>query len=432
MKISSVLKIFGVLLMGLYSLGMWSFSGELDQSFGEQGKVITDIFGQTDVLRNVIIDGNGKVVVGGSATKHSLSDHFAILRYDAAGALDNSFGHQGKVITKKIAPNKEVIEGIGAMGIQPDGKIIAAGRGIFHNTVGLVVLRYNHDGSLDTSFGEDGSFFTHDSSTNAYPLDLAIDASNRIIIVAAAWDITGENSAFQVIRLSPDGTLDGNFDDDGKVVTEIAPGGDVPRAVKIDKEGRIVAGGFSGDSKFVVLRYNDDGSLDKAFAEAGIATIHFNEGGVDSLHALAIQDDGKIIVGGDVQVGSFAGLRMVDFGLARLTENGKLDETFNNSGTQITYFVQRAASTLWALSLQADGKIVAVGDASIVNGLGIARYNVDGSLDETFGEAGKLVLTFDRTCHWEAVALQEDGKIVAGGYIFNGKHYDLALARFFP
>ncbi len=204
----------------------------------------------------------------------------------------------------------------------------------------------------------------------------------------------------------------------------------MPRAVKIDKIGRIVVGGFSGTSKFTVVRYHFDGSLDVSFAAGGIATIKFNDDGIDTLNALVIQSDGKIVVGGDVQVGSIGGIRTVDFGLARFNTNGRLDLSFNKTGKIITHFVQPAASTLWALTVEKSGKIIAVGDASIVKALAMARYNVDGSLDESFGEHGKQITPFSHTNHWEAVGLQPDGKIVAGGYVFNGKHYDVALARY--
>ncbi len=103
--------------------------------------------------------------------------------------------------------------------------------------------------------------------------------------------------------------------------------------------------------------------------------------------------------------------------------------SFNKTGKQITSFVNPAASTLWALTLQEDGKIIAIGDASSVNSLGVARYNTDGSLDESFGDHGRKITACERTCHWEGVALQPDGKIVVAGYIWNGKQYDMAVIR---
>lgn len=414
----------------LGGLSTLALSGDLDQSFGKDGKIITDFFGRTDVGKNILIDGNKKILISGSATKVSTSDHFALARYNDDGSLDASFGLGGKVTTSKIADNKYVSEGIDGLGLQSDGKIVACGRGFFESNSGLALVRYNEDGSLDNSFGTDGVVFTFDAEEQNFPLALAIDATDKIIVVAAAFKQHPESSSFAVFRFNADGSLDNSFGREGRVTTKVAPGNDVPRAVKIDAEGRIIAAGFSGNSKFTVVRYSSQGVLDSSFGQNGIATIVFNAGGTDTLNALAIQADGKIVVGGDVQVGSYAGLRMIDFGLARLSSQGQLDLSFNNTGKQITHFVEPAASSLWALTIQPDGKIIGVGDASLVNGLGVARYNIDGSLDQSFGQAGKQIIPFKGTSHWEGVSLQPDGKIVAGGYIWNGKHYDIGIVRF--
>lgn len=404
-------------------------SGDLDQSFGGDGKIINDFFGLTDVARNVIIDSNNKILISGGATKKSLNDHFAMARYNDDGSLDLSFGKKGKVTTGKVADNKYLDGGIEGIGLQSDGKIIACGRAAFASASGLVLARYNNDGSLDTSFGEGAFVLTPDLSETNHPLAMVIDSDDKIIVIASAFEKRGNNASFAVFRFNPDGSNDETFGEKGRVSTRVSPGANVPRAVKIDRNNKIVVGGFSGQNKWVVVRYNPNGSLDNTFGNNGIASILFIEDGVDTLHALAIQDDGKIVVGGDVQVGSFAGLRMVDFGLARLTPEGELDLSFNKTGKQITSFVQPAASTLWALAVQPDGKIVAVGDASIVNSLGVARYNTDGSLDLSFGEQGQKITPCEKTCHWEGVTIQPDGKIVAAGYIWNGKHYDMALVR---
>jgi len=414
-----------------FSLAL-AFSGDLDQSFGGDGKILNDFFGYTDVARNVLIDAHNKILISGGATKTSHIDHFALARYNDDGSLDASFGANGKVTTRKIADNKYLDGGIEGMGLQSNNKIVVCGRAYYAAVSGIVLARYNNDGSLDTSFGDKAFALTPDISETNYPLAMVIDSDDKIIVIASAFQKHGDNASFAVFRYNPDGTSDSTFGLNGQVTTRITEGTNVPRAVRIDRDDKIVVGGFNGDSKYSVVRYNHDGSLDSAFGNEGITSILFNNGGVDTLHALVIQDDGKIVVGGDVQVGSYAGLRMVDFGLARLTPEGKLDLTFNKTGKQITSFVQPAASTLWALTVQPDGKIIAVGDASIVNSLGVARYNTDGSLDVSFGEEGQKITPCEKTCHWEAVTLQPDGKIVAAGYIWNGKHYDMALVRHKP
>jgi uncharacterized delta-60 repeat protein len=406
-------------------------SGELDLDFGKNGKIITDLYSTTDVASNLLISEEGKITLLGGSTARRVTDQFALVQYNVDGSLDFSFGKMGVVTTDKLADNLYVSEEITGAAVQSNGKMVVCGRGVSAGEVGFIVLRYNLDGSIDDTFGQNGSAFVADSLQMIHPLALSVDTSDRIIVAASSFD-SDDRSAFVLHRFDKEGALDQTFGDKGCSRTKITEGADVPRAVKVDKKGNIVVAGFNGDSKFVVARYDNQGILDASFGNKGIATIEFNEGGVDTCNALAIQDDGKIVVGGDVQVGSFAGFRMIDFGLARLNSDGTLDLSFNNSGKKIIDFVQPAASSLWALALQKDGKILAAGDASIIPGLGVARINVDGSLDESFADLGKQTVPFGRTCHFESVAIQKDGKIVVGGYVWNGKHYDLAAVRLNP
>ena len=404
-------------------------TGELDQSFGVGGRVVDGFFGNTDIASYVLIDANNKILIGGSASKLNPSDHAALARYNNDGSADKSFGNNGKVATHKIGEGTFLNDGIHGMVLQSTGKIVTCGRANRASASGFVIARYNNDGALDNSFGAGAMVFVADSQEDNHPLAITIDKFDRIVVAAAAV-VDGRNSSFAIFRYLANGSIDRLFGVNGAIRTSITDGMNVPRAVKVDDSGRIVVAGFSGRSQFTVVRYNENGALDLSFADQGIATIVFKANGIDTLHALQLQSDGKIVVGGDVQVGSYGGMRMVDFGLARLNEDGKLDLSFNHTGTQITSFVQPAASTLWALTLQPDGKIVAVGDASITNSLGVARYNTDGSLDETFGDHGEMMTKCGSTCHWEGVALQPDGKIVSVGYVWNGKFYEMSVVRY--
>jgi uncharacterized delta-60 repeat protein len=353
-----------------------------------------------------------------------------MIRYNNDGTPDTSFNNTGKVATNIINNTTYVDGDIAGFGLQADNKIIACGRAYQSGVSGLIILRYTNNGTIDSTFGTNSIVFIPDNKHTNFPLGLVVDSNNQIIIIAAAFLPNSENSLFKLIRFSPDGDIDQTFGDAGTVLTELSPGTDVPRAIKIDTNNNLVVGGFNGNNKFVVVRYLPQGIIDSSFANNGVATIEFNANGTDTLNALAIQEDGKIVAGGDVQVGSFGGIRTVDFGLARLLPNGTLDTTFNKNGHIITSFIQPAASSLWALALQNDGKIIAVGDASVEKGLAMARYNSDGSPDKSFGTEGQQITPYGRTCHWEAVALQEDGKIVVAGYIWNKKHYDIGLARY--
>jgi uncharacterized delta-60 repeat protein len=405
-----------------------AFSGDVDRNFGNGGRVITDFFGATDVGNNLIIDKKGKILIAGSATKQSISDHFALVRCHENGSLDTSFGNDGRTHTRSISTDKVVSGGIMGLGLLSNGTLITCGRGQYLKSEGLALVAYRDDGTLDRSYFGDGALIIGDEDSTIYPLALTIDDSDRIIVAASAFH-NSNTASFAIFRFTKDGSLDQSFGTRGKIIHTITSGRNVPRALSIDKLGNIVVGGFNGNSKFVVVRYRVDGTLDQAFGSNGVATIEFNPGGTDTLHALAIQPDGKILVGGDVQVGNFGDIRMIDFGLARLNSNGQLDLSFNKTGKQITYFSKPAGSSLWALALQDDGKIIAVGDDVIAKALAVARFREDGTPDDSFADRGKQIIPFEKTCHWEAVALHADQKIVIGGYLWNGKHYDMAITR---
>lgn len=414
----------------LLSIPLCALSGVLDNSFGNNGTIITDLYGLTDVGKNLIVDQQQKIIISGSTAIDKPSRRFfALTRFNQDGSLDKTFDHDGKVTTQDIGPNKSIQGDIGGMDLQDSGKIVAAGRGNFDGKGGLVILRYNEDGSIDQTFGAHGASFVADKQGEVHPLALTIDQAQNVI-VAGALHTNNDNSSFIVMRFNRDGELDKSFGDQGYVVTTIAPGHNVVRAVKVDSQQRVVAAGFSGDAQFVVARYLPTGAGDTDFGKDGIATVRFNENGIDTLNALAIQNDDKIVVGGGVQVGAIGGIRTIDFGIARLSSDGTLDPSFNQTGTLILNFVRPAASCLWALTIDVWGNIVAVGDSMAVKGIAIARIRPDGTLDDMFGDGGKQVTPFGSTSHWEGVAIQPDGKIVVGGYVWNGKHYDIGIARF--
>lgn len=423
------MKIIVSIFFSLIATLSFAVPGDLDPSFGNGGIVMADFFGRTDVANNIRVTKSGQVVVAGSATLRKTSDHFAILRLDDNGAFDKTFDGDGKLSSSKISEDKILTDGITGLGLLSNDTIVAVGRGRFIGTEGVAIVSYRSDGVLNDEFGEHGVAFIADERADIkFPLALVVDSNNNIIVASASYYAYPDQAAFSLMRFNSHGILDATFGIDGRVTTRITNGVNVPRAMQIDSSGNIVVGGFNGNNKFVVARYQRNGSIDDTFAISGIATIPFNAGGNDTLSALAIQQDGKIVVGGDVQVGSIGGIRTVDFGIARLLPNGTLDLSFNSTGTLITYFTYPAGSSLWALAIDESQRIIAVGDASIVKGLAVARINNDGTLDQNFANGGKKIVHFKRTAHWEAVALHNN-KIIVSGYVWNDKQYDMSVVR---
>jgi len=379
--------------------------GDLDTTFGDDGKVTTNFGGSGNTGNAVAIQKDGKIVVAGQS--NALGPfNFAIARYNVDGSLDMSFGTGGQVIT----PFEGGFASGEAVTIQKNGKIVVAG---FANA-NFALVRYNTNGSLDVTFGDEGKVMTDFAgSDNGNAVALQKDGK---IVVAGESDL-----GFSVARYNVDGSLDATFGDGGKVTTAFVIGiNDNGNAVVIQKDGKIVVVGQTGPSEsgidIALVRYNTDGSLDASFGVGGKVITDFGSSG----RGVALQKDGKIVV---------AGISGGDFILVRYNTDGSLDVNFGVGGSVITDFGGNSDFARGVM-IQKDGKIVVAGQSNAGgdNDFAVARYNTDGSLDLSFGMEGKVITNFGGSDRGFAVALQKDGKIVAAG-VANGAT-DFAVARY--
>lgn len=366
------------------------------------GNVITD-FGSAsassnDVGRSVALQADGKIVVAGVS-----GNSFALVRYNTDGTLDGSFGTGGKMTT---AFSQYYSDQIYSVALQADGKIVVAGQGGYM----FAVARYNADGSLDTAFDADGKVTTS-AFTSAQ--SVAIQADGKIV-VAGSGSGSGFGNDIAVARYNADGSLDTGFDADGKALADLGFS-DNGNSVTLQKDGKIVVAGMSGDN-FALVRFNANGSLDTGFDTDGKLTTDF--GSYDQATSVALQADGKIVVAG-TSSGAFA--------LARYNTDGSLDTGFDTDG-KLTTLVGRA-SYAQSVVVQADGKILVAGYGSADfgdNDFVMARFNADGSLDTTFDGDGKLIANIGGNDLAYSMVLQADGKILVAG----SSSGDFALARF--
>ena len=354
-----------------------------------------------------------------------------------AGKLDTSFGGDGRVVTDLTLRD----DWASAVAIQADGKIVLAG-GAGYTRFG--VARYSSDGSLDTRFSGDGRAFVNFTSGEDSASGVAIQADGKIV-AAGTSGVGGANTRFALARYSSDGTLDATFGGDGKVMTDFTAKADYANGVAVQPDAKIVVAGTSGvggaNTRFALARYNSDGTLDATFGGDGKVMTDLTAKW-DAANGVAIQADGKIVVAGTSGVGG-ANTR---FALARYNSDGTLDATFGGDGKVETGLWDQATAS--DVAIQADGKIVAAGEAAanrphnIAAGLAaakrlysrfaLARYNSDGTLDATFGGGGKVMTDFTA---WgdgaDAVAIQADGKMVVGGGSRSvGLNPRFALARY--
>jgi uncharacterized delta-60 repeat protein len=311
----------------------------------------------------------------------------------APGDLDPTFGNGGIVISRGSNPNH--LDTAWGMAIQPDGKIVVVGGGTVGENWDFAVVRYNPDGSLDSSFGGTGIVITQlDPINYESAQSVAIQADGKIVVGGAGW----------IVRYNPNGSLDTTFNGTG-IVT---PGSGV-LSVAVQSDGKIVATGGDGLASGVALvRYNADGSLDTTFNGTGKV---ITPGG--AANSVAIQSDGRIIAAGSNHFGPNA-----DFMLVRHNADGTPDTSFNGTGKVITP-VGNSGGGANDLAIQTDGKIVVVGnsyDSSVSSRLAVVRYNPDGSLDTSFGGTGKILIPASEVSdNASSVAIQPNGKIVVAG-----------------
>jgi uncharacterized delta-60 repeat protein len=388
-------------------------AGTLDASFSGDGK-LTTYFVNTftdDNASGVAVAPTGKIVVAGYS-----AEKFAVARYLMNGNLDTTFDGDGKVLTAVSAilwPNDRAYSVL----VQPNGRVVVGGdtwTGVdFDHDFALV--RYNGDGSLDTTFGGDGKVTTSFSNDEDWIRAMALQADGKIVAVGRSLYPN------VLVRYTADGSLDASFDGDGRVATPINP-----RAVAMQADGRILVGGTLSE-QFAVTRYNADGSLDTGFGGDGTVNTEIVAGAEASVSSIAVQADGRILVAGSVGYGE----GLADFALARFNADGSPDTAFDGDG-KLTIGFSFEESGVAGIGVQADGRIVVSGagrDASGASGFLLARLNVNGSLDTTFSGDGKLVTVFGAEGHYGgSLALMPDGRIVLAGTSAG----DFAVARYLP
>ncbi|MFN0031626.1 MAG: T9SS type A sorting domain-containing protein [Flavobacteriales bacterium] len=414
----------------LFTAYSHSQDGSLDLSFSTDGILTTPIGLDEDYARGIAIQTDGKIVVAGHAFNDE-SDVIAITRYNTDGSLDNTFDLDG-IVTTLIGEDGGRAH---AVAIQSDGKIVMAGHYSNGTDQDFVVVRYHSDGSLDNTFDTDGYASTgFGQFSNDRSFAVAIQSDGKIVAVGYNTNPEGNvNREFAVVRYNADGSADNTFDGDGALSTSIEVGGDEARSVIIQSDGKIVVGGFSFDSmtrEFCMVRYNTDGSLDNTFDTDGIVTTSISAFD-DAGYAIAKQSDGKFVL-----VGYRSGLSIgetYDFAMVRYNTDGSLDSSFDDDGIAITSFGTSATSAdeAYSVAIQSDGKILVAGHAD--NYFAIVRYHTDGSLDNSFDSDGMVTTAIGGSGSEDlvyAMALQADGKIVVAGYSSNNDEYAFALARY--
>lgn len=418
-----------ILLQAILALGFKTLTnaapGYLDTSFSTDGKVTQDIAGDYDRINRILIQTDGKIVIVGYSNDGTDND-FLLLRYDTDGNLDTTFGTSGIVLTDFDSNSQDFAWGAV---LQADGKIVVAGS----SDADLALARYTTTGALDSTFGTNG-LTTNDFNMGGEGIrDIAIDGSGNFVVVGSKDDGLGTDDDIILARYTSAGVLDTTFGTGGKTIKDFAGYDDAGLALAIQADGKIVVVGGAQPMSLVIdqviMRFTAAGVLDTTFGTGGITTTDINSdyNGAQDLHILP---DGKILVSGYAYIG------LPDFTLTRYTDTGSLDTTFGTNGITTTDFFGGQDDN-HAMAVQHDGKILLAGTAYTgvpKENFALARYDADGALDSTFGNGGLASTDFlgNSLDTGNAIALQTDGKILVAGLAAPtlADDFDIALARY--
>lgn len=392
---------------GLGVLALWGAGAAanvpvlLDPSFGDAGGyTVLNITSGTseDEPFELVRQPDGKFVAVGKSYHPGTSYDFTVMRWNADGTIDASFGNGGYATVDFFGGVDEAL----TVALQPDGKILVAGTvyNAMNSSSDMGLARFNSNGSLDTTFatyGAAGIASVDFTGGSDQALGMALLPDGKIVLAGYAT-IYGRPFDFGLVRYNADGNLDTTFGLFGRVATDIGGGKDIGTRVRLQPDGKLVVGGMSynvaaGNFDYAVARYHANGQIDTSFSpagKAGVETVDFS--GMDDIgFALALRWDGKIIMGGL----SRSPATDFDIGIAQFNANGTLDTgfaTYGKPGVVTTDFSGLYDQTLY-LAIQPDGKILAAGHTvSPTTGFdfALARYLPNGEIDTTFGSAGKV------------------------------------------
>jgi uncharacterized delta-60 repeat protein len=429
-------------------------NGSLDNTFGTNGIVDFNVLA-SDSSNFLFVTSNNKIITGGGVFDGSSLYKMQQLQFTDTGVFENSSSYNLNVGSDNIIKMLE----------QPNGKIIA----LLDSPEGQTLRRYNQDGTIDTSFGNNGII------ENFPDTIFKIEKQNDKIIVSF------RNELF-IHRYTNDGVLDTSFGIDGIVDFTLNSPNYVSFVDKLfyDQNSGFIYVAFDYDENidtnlvaylrsYGILRLNNDGTIDNSFGINGIGKMRFDYYNTMSLEfpsEICIQSNGKIVVAGFLN--TTAGLADKVVGITRFNYNGTLDANFGNNGKVIAqtgsntyprqiinlnndkfilnvsnevsgnyisnslkYDVNGTLDTTFGTNgvvsdgnynidmiLQPDGKIVKAGD--IISQFGIKRFNINGSIDTSFGNNGAIITPINYFSNINEILLLQDNKLLAGGSSFNG------------
>jgi uncharacterized delta-60 repeat protein len=313
----AVLLSFLILVLGPATIA----AAELDATFGNDGRVATQVGNYEDRAYAVALQEDGKILVGGSSSNGADLD-FALVRYNRDGTMDETFNYDGTVTTQVGRGDDE----IAALALQEDGRILAAGYTMQDGSRDFALVRYGPDGQRDATFGLDGIVVTEYGTLDDEITAMTIDDEGRIVVAGYSTGTTGR--AVIVGRYLADGSLDPDFGYQGVSLTGIGEDA-IARSIDVDDLGRIiVAGSYFHEERteVMVLRFTGAGKLDTSFGTEGLGLTEYTLDATEG-YGVRLHESGAILVAGSV-----GGPGYFDAALFRFDADGRPDPAFGDSG----------------------------------------------------------------------------------------------------
>lgn len=399
--------------------------GELDTAFGTDGFSIVDVTQyQTDLSEDVYVYPDGKILLVGKVRLTGSNFSIGLARLLADGSLDTSFGNQGVVTTSASNESSFAL----SVGVQEDGKIVVGGYAM-KNQYDMMVIRYNSDGSLDSSFGDGGIKTVEIDGKSGIVESLVIQGDGKIVLGGYA-----SNDRFTLVRFNTDGSLDSTFGNNGIALYEPQYLAYI-KSIDIQSDGKIVAGGFGFLNNLptpMLVRFNEDGSVDNAFGDNGKVSIRLGDGN-DYINKIKVLENGNILAGGHTWIANIPVLQY-DLALIMLKNDGSLDHTFGEDGIVKTPVLE-AENYLFDIDIDGNGSILASGYVTDASGskMLVARYKPSGKIDTSFGEnnTGYNLISYPNSnIYSSGMGIQPDtGGIILGGYIYHSESFDFCAIR---
>lgn len=401
------------------------WSQPFDSTFGTNGIVIMPY----DIPQ---VNNNDKIVALKQLPDNkiiSVDIYNRLVRYHINGKIDSTFAINGRT------PDRTIGSYAGSystcIALQTDGKMVVGGHSSDPQTGpnyanDITVLRFNANGSLDTTFNHNGEYAINVQGTlpmHDYCNDIAVQYDGKILVAGAS------GGQFMMMRLLPNGLLDSSFATNGIYLQKVGQYGEELSSILVRSDGKINVGGTArygtglGGDKFCVLQFKPNGSLDSNWGVNGLSQFDFNESG--TLYEIAYQRNGKIVVvGRDVFSGGL---------LACLDINGHLDNTFG-AGGKVNITNTNGIVGAEAVTTTQDGSIFLSGHVYVSgqDNIYILKLHSDGSIDAAYSPQGYIIKPVGYEGRINSVLCQSDGKILIGGYVDDGSSIQYCMMRFKP